>query len=120
MLALAVLIAVGCGESGSSGLADLDWDSEAGKVHGMVGVVSDAASNSASFLAMFAAGKAPPEAMRKKLAKASVVIQNVPNVKGTTADVQVLIEEQGRPSGPFTWQAVKVGDRWKLDSAPMQ
>jgi hypothetical protein len=104
----------GCGEGPKV-------QSEGEAVVGVLSSFGDQASNPKTLKVYFADGKAPPDSELMKFKNKSFEVVGEPQASGgtVTARVRVTDEVKGKDLGEVEWKLVKVGDRWKLESAPL-
>lgn len=109
--------AVGCG-----GGDEKKVQSQREAIDGTLSSFTDQISNPKTAGVWFANGKAPDEKGLKTYQNKSYQTGDEPKVEGTTATVPVKVhdEESGKDMGPFTWTFAKDGEKWKIESAPLQ
>jgi hypothetical protein len=85
--------------------------------------LADYTKNRKAFEEKFVTGAAPSEADQKKYVGLMFrpVAAETPKISDNTATVKVEIEEgaTGAKKGVVEWTVEKVGDKWKLKSAPL-
>ncbi|HYH67062.1 MAG TPA: hypothetical protein VD866_20370 [Urbifossiella sp.] len=115
---LTVLFAAGCG---SSAIPMPDYGSDEGlKIAQLVSEFNDTRGAPAKFKTMFAA--APPAAGLKAYEKYVYEVEvSSPRVDGTTATATVRLLKEADNSLVTTkeWTFAKVGDAWKIKTAPL-
>jgi hypothetical protein len=69
----------------------------------------------------FVQGSVPPAAELQKFAKYDCRVVGKPTIKGDTATIKmrVLVRQTDNEVGQVDWTLVKVGDTWKVKSAPL-
>lgn len=115
---LACIVIAGCvGEIEVDRNATL---SDADLVAELVSNMSQACGTPGEFKAIFVAGAAPDESQRSRY---SPYLYDAPDadVSGENATAMVRVEKMMDDSlvGEVEWEAVKVGDEWKLKKAPL-
>lgn len=105
---------VGCGDGPKV-------QSEGEAVAGVLSSFGDQASNPKTLKVYFADGKAPPDGELMKYKNKGFELVGEPRASGgtVTAKVKVTDEMKGDELGQVVWTFVKVGDQWKLESAPL-
>ncbi|MDY3553346.1 hypothetical protein R5W24_002447 [Gemmata sp. JC717] len=115
----AVMLVPGCGAS--SGTPRMpDYGSEDGlKIALVVSEFNDAKNNQTKFKNSFA--ESPPANWKQYEKYSFRVKQGSPKVNGTTATATVTIHNESNfeAVGTQEWSFVKVGDTWKLKTAPI-
>ena len=114
---LTVLFAAGCG---SSAVPMPDYGSDEGlKIAQLVSEFNDTRGAPAKFKKMFAA--APPAALKAFEKYVYEVEVGSPRVEGTTATATVRLLKEADNSVVTTkeWTFSKVGDGWKIKTAPL-
>lgn len=104
----------GCGDKKSE-LPDMGGD-DGRAVAELVEEMSDATSNTKKLNKLFANGSKPPEL--SKLKGCMFYIVGKPTVSGTSAEAKVKIDK-GAQSSEKDWTFEKVGDKWKIKTAPL-
>jgi hypothetical protein len=108
------LFSVGCGDGPKV-------QSEGQAVAGVLSSFGDQASNPKTLKVYFADGKAPPDGELMKYKNKGFELVGDPRASGgtVTAKVKVTDETKGEALGEADWKFVKVGEQWKLESAPL-
>jgi hypothetical protein len=90
------------------------------ELEGVLSSFGDQASNPKT-LGVYFAGTAPDAKALKGYQSKSFRVADEPRMSGNTATAGVIVtdEEKGEELGTVEWKFVKVGDRWKLESAPL-
>lgn len=117
-LSTVVLLAAGCG--GGSSVFLPDYGSEEGlKIAQMVSIFNDAKASPSKFKTMFA--DAPPAAAKAFDKYLYEVEVGSPRVTGSTATATVRLLKEADNSLVTTkeWTFSKVGDAWKIKTAPL-
>jgi hypothetical protein len=114
LAALFSLMLIGCGE-------DKPKAPELGGEDGMaiarcIEDVGDSTNNAKKLSELFVAGSKPPELTQLKGCMFGMV--GKPSMSGTTATAKVKIDKDGK-SSEQVWTFEKVGDKWKIKSAPL-
>ncbi len=115
-LSLALLVvAVGCGQ------VEQDDSSEAGQVSLLISEVADAATKEQSLQALFAATAKPDKKQRQQYARFSYRPLETPVLAGDRATIKVRVRHarNDAEAGEMEWTAIKEGDAWKLEQAPL-
>jgi hypothetical protein len=110
-----VTVAFGCSQTE-------DYDaSETGKVSILVSEVADASARDQSFLALFAATANPDKKLRPQYARFTFRPVDAPLLERGRATIKVLVRHarNDADAGEVEWTAIKEGDSWKLDQAPL-
>lgn len=108
----------GCG--GDSGGKPLDMGGEDGsKISTVIEDVNDAVGNTKQLDTLFVKGSKPSDP--KKMVKYGYSIVGKPTVSGTTGTAKVRVDPAGGGAtvGEVEWTFEKVGDAWKIKSAPL-
>jgi hypothetical protein len=114
LIVLLALFAVGCGDSKS---LPPDFGGEDGlSVVRCIEDVSEATTNQKKLNEMFATGASPLDV--KKISGAMFSVVGKPTINGTTATAKVRIEK-GQLTKEQDWTFEKVGDKWKIKTAPL-
>lgn len=108
------LVLSGCGRE-----PGVQTDGEA--ITGVLSSFGDQASNPKTLKVYFADGKAPGDKELIRFKNKSFELVDEPTSAGdaVTAKVKVYDEMSGDELGVVEWKFVKVGEQWKLDSAPL-
>ena len=87
---------------------------------GLVSSVQGAAREAGAFQWLFVAGEAPKDAERARYTKYSFEIKSS-SVSGDAATITVVVRDlkDNKELGETEWTAAKVGNEWKLKSAPL-
>lgn len=122
LLALVVVVFAvpGCWSNGSNGPPALDFGSEDGKkIAELVSDLNEAKATAQRFKALFVA-PAPPNWAAYETLNFDVV--GKPKVDGTqaTATVKIRSDADQAEKGEKEWTFAKVGDAWKIKSAPVR
>jgi len=114
----ACLLVMGCGDgTGDNKALDLGGP-EASAIATLVEDLNDAVTSNKKLDALFVKGSTPTDL--KKLAKLSFYISGKPSVNGTNATCKVRIDDAaGKTLGEPEWSFEKVGDKWKIKTAPL-
>jgi hypothetical protein len=112
---LLMACAAGCGAA-----ADVDA-TEQGKVSNLVSEVADAAARDQSLQALFTTSSKPPKQLRQQYARYSFRALEPPVVEADKATIKVRVRHarNDAEAGEVEWTAVKEGDAWKLEQAPL-
>jgi hypothetical protein len=89
-------------------------------LRGLISAVHGAAFQTGSFQALFVAGEAPKDAERARYTKYTFEIKSS-SVSGDAATITVVVRDlkDNKELGETEWTAAKVGNEWKLKSAPL-
>jgi len=105
----------GCGQ-GEHEMTDADY------VSSLIGNVGEAADEAETFKAFFLDRVAPEDSQRARYRRCSFdTVAGSLSASGDSASATVIVREisSGEILGEIEWTAEKVGDQWKLKSAPM-
>lgn len=108
------LFITGCGQKKSE-LPDMGGD-DGRAVATLIEDINDAISSQKKLKELFAADAKLPELAKLKGCMFSVV--GKPTMSGTSATAKVKIEKGGQASEQ-EWTFEKVGDKWKIKTAPL-
>jgi hypothetical protein len=112
-LLLELLAISGCG-------SDTPRATDSQRLAGLLSSINDAARDPQSFQTLFAKGAAPAEAQRPRYLKYSYEVKSE-KMSGDTATATVVVHDSqsGNVLGEVEWTAVKEGDAWRLEKAPL-
>jgi len=89
-------------------------------LHGLISAVHGAAFQAGQFQVLFVEGEAPKDAQRLRYTKYNFEIKSS-SVSGDAATITVVVRDlkDNKELGETEWTAAKVGNEWKLKSAPL-
>ena len=84
----------------------------------------DLARSRDTFAKLFVEGKVPDEKSRLKYNKYAFYVNGEPTIEGDKASITIDVVDPNNfdstePIATITWVAVKEGDAWKLEEAPV-
>ncbi len=114
--AIGLIVLAGCGGD------EKREQSQKEALEGVLSSFGDQASNPKTLKVYFSDGKAPAEKDLKAYQNKSYMVTEEPKVEGgiVTACVKVTDEKDGKELGTFTWTFTRDGEKWKIESAPLQ
>lgn len=121
LLALVVIVLAGCPGAGPGPQIEVG---DTGAVKDLVIDMPDQARSRDTFAKMFVKGKVPDEKSRVKYNKYAFYIKGEPTIEGDKASITIDVVDPDdydstEPIATITWVAVKEGDAWKLEDAPV-
>lgn len=114
---LACVSVAGCG-----GGDEKHVQSEREALDGVLSSFSDQAPNSKTLKVYFTDGKAPDAKALRAYQGKMFSTADEPAVADAKATIKVTVadEKTGKNLGPFEWTFAKDGDKWKIESAPLE
>jgi hypothetical protein len=82
--------------------------------------IGDATKRPKQFQALFVAGSAPNETVRKQMAALMFQVNRVHQTSDSEASLHILVDDvAGKRVGEVDWTVAKEHDQWKLKSTPL-